>query len=109
MSDESVLSELGHRLARHRINQEFTQADLAKEAGISKRTLERVEAGASTQVSSLIRILRTLGLLEGLEQTVPELGPSPMDLLKLKGKERRRVSKKNRVAENPPKPWTWGG
>ena len=107
MSDQAVLQELGQRLTRRRVALGFTQAVLAKEAGVAKRTLERVEAGESTQTATLIRILRVLHLLDALDVAIPELGPRPMDLLKLRGKERRRASSKQRqqAAEAG---WSWG-
>lgn len=107
MSDRAVLEEIGHRLGRRRVELEFTQAELAKEAGVSKRTVERVEAGESTQTSTLIRILRILALLESLDAAIPATGPRPMDLLKLKGKERQRAPSKKR-REQAGEDWSWG-
>lgn len=107
MSDNAILEELGYRLSRHRLELGFTQAKLAKEAGISKRTLERIETGESTQTSSLIRIMRVLGLLESLDVFVPDTGPRPMDLLKLRGKERQRASSKKQE-DMTGKNWSWG-
>ena len=92
MSDDAVLEELGKRLGQRRIALGLTQAKLAVEAGLSKRTIERTEAGAATQTLNLIRILRVLDLLPGLDRLIPETGPRPMDLLKLKGKARKRAS-----------------
>ena len=106
LSDEAILTELGQRIARTRIEQRLTQAEAAVQAGISKRTLERIESGASTQLSSFIRILRVLGLLARLEQLLPETGPSPMELLRHKGKERKRASSRGR-AEQAEASWTW--
>ena len=106
-TDETILTELGERIARTRIDRQFTQAVMAEQAGVSKRTVERIEAGASTQLSSVLRVLRVLGLLEGLNHLVPEPGPRPMDLLKLKGKTRQRASSPSIVSE-PKAPWTWG-
>ena len=63
-SDHSTLEELGRRIARYRLNGNWTQAALAREAGVSKRTLHRLEHGDSIQASNLIRILRALDLLE---------------------------------------------
>ncbi len=108
MSDKAVLVEIGRRLGRCRVELELTQADLAKEAGVSKRTVERVEAGESTQTATLIRMLRVLGLLEALEAAIPEIGPSPMDLLKLQGKERQRASSKKRKTRRTEEEWSWG-
>ncbi len=107
MSDNAVLEELGYRLSRHRVELGLTQAKLAKEAGISKRTLERIEAGESTQTSSLIRAMRVLGLLETLDLFAPDAGPRPMDLLKLRGKERQRASSKKQE-ETASEEWSWG-
>ena len=106
-TDEAILTELGKRIALARIDRQLTQAAMAEQAGVSKRTVERIEAGASTQMSSMLRVLRVLGLLEGLNQLIPEPGPRPMDLLKLKGKTRRRASSRSIVSE-PKAPWRWG-
>ena len=57
LTDEAILAELGGRLARHRLELQLTQEMIAEQAGVSKRTVERVEAGATTQMSTMIRIL----------------------------------------------------
>jgi transcriptional regulator with XRE-family HTH domain len=105
MSDDAILTELGKRIARRRIDLQLTQAALAVEAGLSKRTVERVEAGASTQASSLIRILRVLDLLYGLNGVIPEAVPRPLELLRLKGRERKRASSKRRRDQTGT--WSW--
>jgi transcriptional regulator with XRE-family HTH domain len=106
MSDEAILVELGVRLARRRIDKPLTQAELAHEAGVSKRTVERIEAGASAQMSSLIRICRVLDLLPGMDQFIPPSGPKPMELIKTKGKMRQRASSSRRGG-GPDDQWTW--
>ena len=107
MTDDAVLAEIGNRIARYRIDQQVTQADLAEQAGVSKRTVERVEAGASMQFSTVIRILRVLDLLPGLDRMIPAPSPRPMDLLKHKGKLRQRASSGQR-SNKLPKKWSWG-
>jgi transcriptional regulator with XRE-family HTH domain len=106
ISDDAVLAELGERVTRCRLDFQFTQANLAEQAGVAKRTVERIEAGASAQMSSMIRILRVLELLPNLDRMIPEAGPRPMDLLKRKGKVRQRASA-HRVAEKSDEPWSW--
>ena len=106
LTDEAVLAELGAKLAHHRLARGLTQAALARQAGVSKRTLERLEAGGSTQLSNLIRVLRVLGLQDALLGLVPDSGPSPMDLLKLKGKQRRRASSQQATGQT--EEWNWG-
>ncbi len=105
MTDEAALSELGERLARRRIELGLSQAALARQAGVGKRTVERIEAGATTQTVTLIRILRELQLLERMETLAPETGPRPMDLLRLKGRERKRAPRKS--GKPAAKPWHW--
>ena len=106
LSDDAILAEIGERIAHHRLNLQLTQAALAEQAGVAKRTVERIEAGASAQMSSMIRIFRVLNLLPGLDQMIPEAGPGPIDLLKRKGKVRRRAT--GRRSDRSDEPWTWG-
>ena len=105
LTDQSVLSELGERIARRRLDLQLTQGKLAQEAGIAKRTLERIESGHSAQSTTLIRVLRTLGLLANLKYLLPTTGPRPMELLKGKHKPRQRASRTKK--EDLPEPWTW--
>jgi predicted transcriptional regulator len=57
----------------------LSQAQLAEQAGISKRTLERLEAGAAaTQLSLFLRVLRQLDRLERLALLIAQqMGVSP--------------------------------
>jgi DNA-binding XRE family transcriptional regulator len=106
LTDEAILLELGNRLVQRRLELQLTQGMLAEQAGVAKRTVERIEAGETAQMSTMIRILRVLQLLDRLETLVPEAGPRPMDLLRLKGKTRKRVRSKLKSSEG--KPWRWG-
>ncbi len=119
LTDDAILAEIGSRIARRRLELQLTQSDVAEQAGIGKRTLERVEAGASAQLSNIIRILRVLELVEGLEGVIPDEQPRPMELLKRKGKVRQRASKPRDADPSSksasqsaqqikePKPWSW--
>ena len=107
LSDDAILAEIGERVSRHRLDLQLTQAKIAEQAGVSKRTVERIEAGASAQMSSMIRVLRVLDLLPGLDRLIPNPGPRPMDLLKRKGKVRQRAPSHNR-SDRPDEPWSWG-
>jgi transcriptional regulator with XRE-family HTH domain len=112
LTDRAILEELGTRLERRRVDANRTQAELAEEAGISKRTLERIEAGDSTDFALLIRVLRALGLMEGLESMIPDLPQSPITLLKARGRDRKRARHPHsrrgaaRTAK-PASPWKW--
>lgn len=108
LTDESILKELGGRLAGARLGRNLTQAALAEEAGVSKRTVERMESGAvATQMSGFLRVCRVLGLLEGFEYLVPEIVPGPMEQLKRQSRKRQRAST-SKGAPSKPKKWKWG-
>lgn len=108
LSDDAVLAELGARLVGARLARNLTQAALAESAGVSKRTLERLESGeVATQLSGFVRVCRALELLDRFELLVPEPVPSPLAQLKLQGRMRRRASGARSITPLT-KPWTWG-
>jgi hypothetical protein len=51
--------------------------------------------------------MRSLDILDSLYAAIPNSGPRPMDLLKLHGKERQRVSTKTQKNTVDDK-WQWG-
>jgi transcriptional regulator with XRE-family HTH domain len=106
-TDEALLVEMGSRFARARLDRNLTQAQLAELAGISKRTLERLESGSvATQMSGFIRVCRALQVLDRFELLLPESTPSPMEQLRLQGRKRRRAAPKK--AKKTPSKWLWG-
>ncbi len=126
-SDNAVLTEFGKRIAGARLNNNWTQAELANKAGVSKSTVEHIEKGQSTQLLNMIKILRALGFLNQFIGVIPELGPSPMELLmqskNLQKNKRKRASKSKTkaqvndfdvpgefpagIAAEPKAPWIW--
>lgn len=105
LSDDAVLEELGRRLQRHRLDRNVTQGSLAREAGVSTPTVQRLEAGSSVQFVSLLRIQRALGLLDHVEMLVPMPGVRPMELLERNGRRRQRASPEG--SPDSKLPWTW--
>lgn len=80
-------------MARVRLERNLTQAGLAEQAGVSKRTVERLESGeVALHLSGFVRVCRALGLADRLESFIPEPVPSPIAQLKLQGRTRRRAS-----------------
>ena len=109
LTDAALQQELGRRLAAERLARNLTQARLATQAGVSKRTVERLEAGSvGTQLSAFIRICRALDLLDAFDALIPEPAPSPTALVKMRGRLRQRASAAPAVSDRPSKPWTWG-
>jgi len=127
-TDESALTLLGKRLAAFRIRNNWTQAQLAEQSGVSKGTVERIERGDSVQVVNFIKVLRACGMLESFLSIFPDDSPSPMQLLlmgKVKSRKRVRTPLKstnaagfladnaaeyntdNQASDAPKTPWVW--
>ena len=110
-TDDAVLAEVGARLQRARLERNQTQQQLADEAGIGVRTLERLESGRGATLTNVVRVLRALDLLDALDRALPPPLASPVERLKLAGRRRRRASG---TSAPPPESrpgdeaWTWG-
>jgi transcriptional regulator with XRE-family HTH domain len=105
--DDALLQELGRRLVQLRIELNLTQAELAKRAGVGKRTLERLEAGEATQTRTLFRIFRELDLLGKIEMVLPEPTARPSHTIKEADALPKRVTRK-RTDQAKAGPWKWG-
>lgn len=108
VTDATALAELGARLRRTRIRHELTQQSLGREAGVSVDTVKRLESGRPIGTDNLVRILRATGLLEALDQAIPEPPPSPLERLALQGAERQRVRHSHVGHYANHGSWTWG-
>ena len=103
---QAALQELTTRLTRFRIDSGITQNELARQAGLGKRTVERIENGANLQLTTLVRLLRVLGLADRLDQLIPEQMVSPIDMLGDKTEPAKRArSRKEAKTEGQ---WKWG-
>ncbi len=103
LTDPAVLLELGRRVAGRRLSRNLTQAALAREASISRNTVERLERGVSVDAKLLIRVLRALSLLDAFLAAFPVDEPSPMELLRARG-GRRRQRARTPIGVGPEKP-----
>jgi transcriptional regulator with XRE-family HTH domain len=109
LTDGAVLEELGRRLERQRVERNLTQAELAEAAGLGRATLQRLESGESVQMTTLLKVLRALGLLEDLDAALPETVRMPIaELQRERRKTRRRVRHSAADRERDIPKWQWG-
>ena len=107
LTDEGLLEAVGERLTELRLARNLTQAQLAEQAGLGLRTVQRLESGAAaTQLSGFFRICHVLGVLDRLDLLLPAPAPSPIEQLKMRGKKRQRVRPKKTTPGTASK-WTW--
>jgi transcriptional regulator with XRE-family HTH domain len=102
---DEIEAELGHRLESTRLQQNISQAQLAEAAGVSRRTITRLENGEGISVETLIRIMRALGIENRLAALVPEPAVSPVDRVRLQGQQRQRAGRKTQESSGD---WQWG-
>ena len=100
-TDEQILQELGTRLKIERIRQKMTQETIAKNCGVAKSTVERFEKGESVRLVNLLKMLRTLHQLSGIELLLPVTEPSPMEYLYTK--KNKEPERYREVQEKTPK------
>lgn len=93
LTDKAIIKELGLRIENARLQRNLTQDEFATLADISRPTLQRLEAGASAQMTTFVRVLRALDLLPGLDLVAPAIQPSPIEQLDIRGGRRRRASR----------------
>lgn len=94
-SDLEILREVTRRLKRRRLNLNMPQHELADRTGLNRATISGIEQGKPFGVLTLIQILRALEALENLGSFVPDPGISPLQLARMKGRERKRAYRKS--------------
>ena len=92
MSDPAILEEIAKRFKELRLRKNIQQSELSEYSGVALGTIRRFEAGEPVSMENLVRIMRGLGILENLEQLIPEEPISPILMKKLKSKKRKRAS-----------------
>lgn len=106
LSDIAILEQIGAFVKHHRMNQQKSQEQLSKEAGISRSTLSLLERGDKVNLITLIQVLRVLDQLQWLESFEIQKTVSPIEYIKLQKKyERQRVRNSDLTADNPPSEW----
>lgn len=103
-SSSVIAAVLCKRLEEIRLSKNISQAELAREAGVSRSTMTRIADGKSISLDSFIRVAQALGLANHLAALLPDPEVRPVERARQDGKQRRRASGKRK----PPQPWTWG-
>ena len=95
-SKERVITckdDLNQRIRMFRLRKGLMQSELAESAGVGVGTIAKMERGGAVSVQILLSVLRSLGMLENIEQLLPEPPVSPLLLRKLQGGKIRRIKR----------------
>ena len=95
LADMAILAKIGEKLRGVRLKQNITQQSLSEASNVSLSTIKKMEKGEIRSFDALLRLLRTLGLLDVLQQLVEEEQLSPSEYYRMvqasKTKQRKRA------------------
>ncbi len=106
-SNQAITTEeweqrLGSDVRRLRTRRRWTQVELARQANISLSSVQSLERGGGSTLSTLIRVARALGRTDWLESFAPE-EPKVSPLQLLREREKEATERRARV-RHPPTP-----
>lgn len=83
---------LGEQVRKLRLSRNIDQAMLAERAGISRRTLQNLEAGAGSSTASLLSVVRALGREDWLMLLAPAATINPLNMVRGRRERLRATS-----------------
>lgn len=96
LTNTRIETIIGERIKKLRLDYNISQKDLAKKVGISRVSISKIESGKGVNLSSLIEIMRGLRVLENIEKLIPEPEISPIEMIKLKNKSKKKRASKTK-------------
>jgi transcriptional regulator with XRE-family HTH domain len=87
---DELQTALGERLRRLRLSRNIDQRTVAERAGLSETALRNLESGRGSTVETLLRTLKALDYLQGIDMLAPEATIDPLAMLR-RPKPQRRV------------------
>ncbi len=105
-TSQQIEAALCKRLERIRLSRNVTQVQLAGEAGVSPRTIGRLEKGQGVSLDTFIRVLGALGIQQNLQSLLPDPTVRPIERITSGGGERKRA--RPSPSDDPPAAWSWG-
>ena len=104
-TSEQIEAALCQRLESIRLSRNITQEHLAQEAGVSVRTIRRLEKGEGVSVGTLIRVMIALGVQHNLEGLLPDPSVRPIERVGITAGQRQRARPAAPAGE--PARWSW--
>lgn len=94
LSDTQLSRRIGEKLKAIRLKRNITQQSLAEASSISLSSVKKVESGEIGSFDTLLRILRTLGMLESISQLFEEEHLSPSEYYEMVNKAKKQTRKR---------------
>lgn len=94
LSDVQIQKRIGEKLKRARLRQNITQKKLSEDAAISLSSVKKIESGEINSFDSLLRVLRTLGMIDSLSPLFEDEQMSPSEYYELVNRAGRNLRKR---------------
>lgn len=94
LSDLQLGKRIGEKLKAIRLKRNITQQSLADASSISLSSLKKIENGEIGTFDSLLRVLRTLGMLESIASLFEEEQMSPSEYYEMVSKAKKSTRKR---------------
>ena len=85
---------IGRKIKSIRLKRNITQSSLAEAASISLSSVKKVENGEIGAFDTLLRILRTLGMLESISSLIEEEQISPSEYYEIVNKSKKKTRRR---------------
>jgi putative transcriptional regulator len=105
-NSDQIEATLCKRIESIRLSRNITQEQLANEAGVSPRTIGRLEKGQGVSMDTFIRVMIALRIQQNLEALLPDPTVRPIERIGLGAGERKRARPVKPTNELPT--WSWG-
>lgn len=105
-TSDQIEAVLCKRIESIRLSRNITQEQLADEAGVSIRTIGRLEKGQGVSMDTFIRVMIALRIQQNLETLLPDPTVRPIERIGLDAGERKRARPTKSKNELPT--WSWG-
>ncbi|TRY30336.1 helix-turn-helix transcriptional regulator [Aliiglaciecola sp. M165] len=104
MNVNEMVAELGTRLKQARLNSDLTQEAIAEKTGLSRKAIINAEKG-NAQLKTLVSILIALGLEKHLDNFIPIVSASPLQIAKSQRSLKKRASGKTQLDQDETPSW----
>lgn len=99
-----IMNEINRRFKQFRLATNITQDELAQSSGISVYTIKKFENGSDIKISTLSKLLSSLGIKDAFDEIIPDMTNRPSYRAKQEQGVIKQRARKTKIQTD----WKWG-
>ena len=99
-----MMNELNRRFKQYRISTNTTQEELSEKSGVSVYTIKKFENGSDIRISTLNKLLNSLGLINVFDNLIVDVSDRPS----YRAKQKKEKMRARTIKNNDNSKWKWG-